>query len=118
MSADTSDAAGGVSSEASPSLLRKFFSLPKTIQGQRSLALMTGFFAFMMIFFMVVLNEDRNVVLFSILIGIAALFGLAGGVLGLMAIIKHKERSSLTFFAVLIGSVVLLFALGEVLAPH
>lgn len=46
------------------------------------------------------------------------LCGLAGGVVGLIAVIRRHERSWLVWLAMLPGLFVLLFVLGEVLVPH
>jgi hypothetical protein len=44
--------------------------------------------------------------------------GIAAFVIGLISIIRNKERSILVFLATLIGLFALLFLLGEVLVPH
>jgi hypothetical protein len=46
------------------------------------------------------------------------LCGLAGGIIALVAIIRHKERSWLVFLCVLPMLNVFIFILGEFLFPH
>jgi len=48
----------------------------------------------------------------------AGLSGILAFILGLISVIKFKERSWITYFAILIGFLVLIFALGESLFPH
>lgn len=49
---------------------------------------------------------------------IMLLCGLAGGVVGLIAILRNRERSWLVWLTLLPGAFVLLFLLGELLVPH
>jgi len=44
--------------------------------------------------------------------------GIAAFVIGLISIIKSKERSILVYLAIFIGFDILVFCLGEVLVPH
>ena len=44
--------------------------------------------------------------------------GIAAFVIGLISIIKSKERSILVFLVVVVGVIALLFLLGEVIFPH
>jgi hypothetical protein len=46
------------------------------------------------------------------------LCGLAGGVLGLVALIRKHERSWLVWLTVMPGALVLFLLLGELLVPH
>ena len=46
------------------------------------------------------------------------LCGLAGGVVGLVALIRHRERSWLVWLTILPLALVLFFLLGEFLVPH
>jgi len=46
------------------------------------------------------------------------LCGLAGGVVGLIAVIRKHERSWLVWLTILPGAFVLMFILGEFLVPH
>ena len=46
------------------------------------------------------------------------LFGLAAGVVGLIAVIKKHERSWLVWLTILLGAFVLFLALFEFLVPH
>jgi hypothetical protein len=44
--------------------------------------------------------------------------GISAFIVGLLAIIKEKERSPLVYFASLIGLLLILFLSGELLFPH
>ena len=44
--------------------------------------------------------------------------GISAFIIGLIAIIRQKERALLVFGATLIGALLILFLLGEVLSPH
>lgn len=48
----------------------------------------------------------------------ALLCGVSAFVSGVVAIIKNKERAILVFISSLIGLLLILFLLGEILAPH
>jgi hypothetical protein len=51
--------------------------------------------------------------------GIATMLcGLAAGVVGLIAVMRRRERSLLVWLTLLPGLFVLVFVLGEFLAPH
>lgn len=48
----------------------------------------------------------------------AGLSGIAAFIIGLISIIKFKERSWLVYLSCFVGLLVLLFVLGEFLFPH
>lgn len=48
----------------------------------------------------------------------AGLAGVAAFVVGLIAVIKQRERSALVYVAMVIGFIVIAFALGEFLGPE
>jgi len=66
--------------------------------------------------------DSNSFNLFQILIPItiipAGVCGVAAFVIGILSIIKSKERSVFVFFSTAIGLFVLLFVLGEFLFPH
>ena len=59
---------------------------------------------------------SRSALALSMLVGMAA--GVLAFFSGLLAIIRKKERSILVFASTLIGSLMLLFLIGEILFPH
>ena len=44
--------------------------------------------------------------------------GISAFVIGLIAIIRQKERAALVYGATLIGALLIIFLLGEFLSPH
>lgn len=44
--------------------------------------------------------------------------GLAGMVIGLLAMIRHKERAMLVFVSTLVGLLLVVFLAGEFAGPH
>ena len=59
---------------------------------------------------------ERPVVALSMLAGMAA--GISAFTVGLVAIIKQKERALTVYVATLAGMLLLLFLIGEVVFPH
>jgi len=58
----------------------------------------------------------QNILLFY---GIFMLLcGLGGGIVGLIALIRKRERSWLVWLTILSGTFVLFIVLGEILLPH
>ena len=49
---------------------------------------------------------------------LAASCAVTGFVVGMVGVIKSRERSILVYFAILIGLFVLIFVLGEIIFPH
>lgn len=47
-----------------------------------------------------------------------AALGLAGFILGIVAIFKNKDRAILTFIAILVGLVIILWTVLEFIFPH
>ena len=98
--------------------------IPRTILGRWSLGLMMAFFVFMAVFAVAaVRGADGGDTFFSNLalslpVLLAAICGAASFVIGLIAMIRSKERAILVMLATVVGCNVLLFALGEILFPH
>jgi len=44
--------------------------------------------------------------------------GISAFIIGLIAIIRHKERALLVYGAILIGALLIIFLLGEFIYPH
>ncbi len=58
----------------------------------------------------------RPALALTMLLGMVA--GISAFIVGLMAILKHKERALLVYIATSIGMLLILFLIGEVLFPH
>jgi hypothetical protein len=58
----------------------------------------------------------RPALALTMLVGMAS--GISAFIIGLIAIIRQKERALLVFGSTLIGALLILFLLGEVLSPH
>ncbi|MFY9903126.1 MAG: hypothetical protein WAK52_11050 [Trichococcus sp.] len=49
---------------------------------------------------------------------VLALLGVVGFIMGLIAIIKYKDRAILTFLSIPVGLVIILWTLAEIAFPH
>ena len=49
---------------------------------------------------------------------VLALLGVIGFIMGLIAIIKYKERALLTLLSIPVGLVIILWTLAEIAFPH
>lgn len=49
---------------------------------------------------------------------LAAVSGVSAFMIGLIAVLKYKERSLIVFLSIFIGLNILVFILGEFLTPH
>ena len=101
---------------------RGFLSTPSTKLGRWSVALAATFAALNIInatVFMPSIVEVpwRQTVLPFYGIAMMAC-GLAAGIVGLIAVIRRRERSWLVWLSLLNGLMVVAFVLGEFLAPH
>jgi hypothetical protein len=98
--------------------------IPKTKLGKWSVGSMLGFFLFFgLLNLFIALGERGGDTFFSnLLLAIpgllAALSGIAAFVIGVVSIIKSKERAVLVFVAVILGSFILLFVAAELLFSH
>jgi hypothetical protein len=97
---------------------------PKTTMGKWSTGLIIAFFLFLAVFLILVASGQRgddtffsNLAL-TIPMLIAGVSGISALVTGVISIVKSGERSVLVFLATAIGLYVLIFLLGEILAPH
>ena len=107
------------------------FLIPKTISGKWSLGLIV---AMPILFFIgssftntlyksvsagsTILKDivGRPALALTMLAGMAA--GISAFIVGLIAIIRQKERALLVYVATLIGMLLILFLMGEILFPH
>ncbi|MFC1872692.1 hypothetical protein ACFLYV_03140 [Chloroflexota bacterium] len=102
----------------------KVYFIPKTTLGKWSVALIVGFLVLIISFqFLVALGQRGGETFFSALlltvpIIIAGIFGVSAFGIGLVGVIKSRERSIIVYLAVTIGLFVLLFGLGEIIFPH
>jgi hypothetical protein len=100
----------------------RFFGLPITRLGWIAGSLMVAFIVLFLINSFVFMPPSTNALFprtFLIFYGIFMLLcGLAAGVVGLIALIRNRERSWFVWLAVLPGAFVLFLLLGELLVPH
>ncbi|MBN2015700.1 hypothetical protein JW766_02610 [Candidatus Dojkabacteria bacterium] len=105
--------------------------MPKTTLGKWSIVLIVAmpllFFLariFMNIFYESVSSGDtilediskRPALALTMLVGMAS--GVSALIVGLIAIIKNKERSFLVYVSTVIGALFTLFLMGEIAFPH
>lgn len=102
----------------------KISLLPQSNLGKITAWLFIAFFLIFLIFQLLVASGESGGETFfsniklSILVILLAIFPISAFFTGLVAIIRHKERSILVFLAVLLGFFALIFLLGEFLFPH
>ncbi len=98
--------------------------MPKTRLGLWSVeSIIIFFFSLAVLLLFIAFGQRGGTTFFSnlalaipgLLAGISGVFAFITGTIG---IIKSKERSILTFIAVAVGFLVLIFCLGELLFPH
>ena len=102
----------------------KFTVLPKTKLGRWSVWLLVVFVFIIAVFQIMVAVGQRggetffdNIRLSTVAV-VAAISGIFSLLIGLISIIKSKERSILVFVATMIGLFVLIFIIGELAFPH
>lgn len=98
--------------------------MPKTILGKWSVGLCGSFILFLLLFYGVVAMGERGgdtffsnpaLVVPSMIAGIG---GVAGFFVGLIAIIRQRERSWLVYISIIIGLFVIILVSGEFISPH
>jgi hypothetical protein len=102
--------------------------LPKTTLGKWSTGLIIAAFLMLVVFIIEVVLESRGGVTFdwngiwpAIPIILAVVFAISSMVIGIIGIVKSKERSILVFIATALGVLgvfALLIAVGELLVPQ
>ncbi|MFC1983161.1 hypothetical protein ACFLV5_05220 [Chloroflexota bacterium] len=102
----------------------KVYFMPKTTLGKWSVALIAGFLVLIISFqFLVAIGQRGGETFFSALlltvpIIIAGISGISAFFVGIIGVIRNRERSVIVYLAIIIGLLVLLFALGEIIFPH
>ena len=93
-----------------------FLSTPSTKLGRWSVALLATFAAFFIINSMVFTPWIVEVPWWQAFAALS--FGLAAGIVGLIAVIRRHERSWLVWLAMLPGLTMVVFAVSEFVVPH
>lgn len=83
--------------------------LPVTTSGRWSLGLSLAF---------IVLIAIKIIAFLPLPTFAIALLGLAGFIVGIVAILIKKDRAILNFVAILVGLVIILWLVGEIIYPH
>ena len=97
--------------------------LPQKTLGKWTVGLIICFFVGLVIFYLFILSGERGGATFfsnlklTIPILSGAICAMAAFFVGLVAIIKQKERSILTFLSMLIGLLVFLWSFAEIAFP-
>jgi hypothetical protein len=97
---------------------------PETRLGRWSMSLLAGSLASFVVFFLLVGTGQRGGDTFFSNVWLAGAILLAtgltvsAGVIGLLAIIKEEERSLGVLGATALGTVTVLFVIGEIAFPH
>ena len=98
--------------------------MPKTILGKWSVGLIGSFIIWMAALFILISSGQRGGEgffdnLYLTIPGLlSGLSGIAAFIIGLIAIIKQRERAILVFISSFIGFLIFLFILAEVAFPH
>lgn len=87
----------------------KIALLPKTCLGKWSVGLSIGF----IILIWLKIQYSIPIMTFAI-----AALGLAGFLIGIIAIIKKRDISILNFLPILVGLIIILWIAGEMVSPH
>jgi len=102
----------------------KISFLPKTSLGIWSVGLINSFFIILVIFFLLLKSGEEggdgffeNLTL-AIPLLLAGASGIASFFVGLVSIVKSKERATTVFLSILIGLFILIFTIAEVFVPH
>jgi hypothetical protein len=99
-----------------------FAQRPSTRLGWWAFGLMAAFLVMWIINTLVFMPglapEGWNMVILPIFGILMVLCGLSGGIVGLIALIRNRERSWMVWLCLLPGAFVLFLLLGEFLVPH
>jgi hypothetical protein len=105
-----------------PSVLQRVLRRPSTRLGWWAVWLAVAFEIFMFINSAVFMRLPEEVPWRVTILPFYGIFmmlcGFTSGVAGLMAVIRQRERSWLVWLTILPGLFVVLFLIGEVVAPH
>lgn len=98
--------------------------MPRTKLGKWSVSLISAFIVLMLIFYGFIIAGQRggegffdNLIL-TIPAVLAGACAMASFIIGLIAIIKQRERSAFTYIAAVIGALVTLWIAAEIIFPH
>ncbi|MDV3426278.1 MAG: hypothetical protein LIR50_03680 [Bacillota bacterium] len=83
--------------------------MPRTLSGKWSVVLSILF----IILIWLKMEYSIHVMTFAI-----AAIGLAGFIISIIAIVKNKDRSIISFLPVLVGLIIILWIIGEMIYPH
>jgi hypothetical protein len=104
------------------SLWRRIFKWPSTRLGWWAVRLALAFEILMTLNFVIFMRLPEEVAWRVTILPIYAitmlLCGLAAGIVGLIAMVRQRERSGLVGLTLLPGLFVLVFVLGEFMSPH
>jgi len=103
--------------------MRVYF-IPKSRPGKWSTRLIIAFIVFYGVFWLFVASGQRggatffSNLLLAVPVVIAAISGISAFFMGIIGVIKSRERAIPVYLAILIGFIVLLFVAGEIIFPH
>jgi hypothetical protein len=89
----------------------RFTFLPKSTMGKWALSLSLFFIIFICL-------KIQNAISLPLPTFAIAVIGLAGFILGIVAIFKNKDRSILNLLPLLVGLIILLWVAAELIFPH
>ena len=98
--------------------------MPNSCPGKWSIGLIVLFFLFLFPFFFFIASGERggetffSNLLLTIPFLLAAISGIGAFLMGLISIVRNKERSFLVFVSTGIGMIVLVWCTSEILFPH
>lgn len=98
--------------------------LPKSTSGKWSVGLCISFFALIGLVFALINSGQRGGMEFfdNLVLALPTLFAAFSAILalfmGLISVVKNRERALLTFVSIAIGAFVLYFTIGEVVSQH
>ncbi len=102
----------------------KVHFLPKTRPGRWSIWLILGFILFFTVFFLFVAAGQRGGATFfsnlylTVPVVIAAVSGISAFFVGIIGVIRSRERSVIVYLSTLFGFLILLYCLAEFIFPH
>jgi len=101
---------------------RRFFGWPSTRPGWWSVGLAATFVVLLIINFLVFMPATEEAPWRQAVLPFYGIFmiscGFAAGVVGLIAVVRRRERSWLVWLTIPPGLFILVFVLGEFLVPH
>ena len=100
----------------------RFFRVPRTTLGKWSVGLGLASVVLFLINSFVFMPTSSDAPWRQVILPFYGIFmmlcGLASGIVGLVAVVRQRERSWLVWLMLLPGMFVLFFLLGEFLVPH